>query len=115
MATAQQEFEDLLLNALKFNASDLHLSVGYKPTLRIDGVLTPLNEFAVLTPEHAAELIDFMLGDKKDAFLERKEIDFSYAFRDKARFRVNVFFEKGFVSAAMRQIPSKIKTLEELG
>lgn len=115
MATAQQEFEDLLLNALKFNASDLHLSVGYKPTLRIDGVLTPLNEFAVLTPEHAAELIDFILGDRKNAFLERKEIDFSYAFRDKARFRVNVFFEKGFVSAAMRQIPSKIKTLEELG
>ncbi len=114
MPTVQQEIEDLLLNALKLGASDLHLSVGYKPTLRIDGSLVPLNEFAVLTPEHAAELIDFILGDKKDAFLERKEIDFSYAFRDKARFRVNVFFEKGFASAAMRQIPSKIKTLEEL-
>ena len=114
MPTIQQELEDLFLNTLKLNASDLHLNVGYRPTVRVDGVLLPLGDFSVLTPEHAKDLAFLLLGDIKDAFLERKEIDFSYSFKDKARFRVNVFFEKGFVSAALRLIPSKIKTLEEL-
>src|SRR3989344_1955331 len=108
MATIQQELEELLLNALKFNASDLHLNTGYKPILRIDGALTSLEEFSILTEEHSADLVYLLLGEKKDAFLERKEIDFSYNFKDKARFRVNVFLEKGFTSAALRLIPSKI-------
>jgi twitching motility protein PilT len=114
MPTIQQELEDLFLNTLKLNASDLHLNVGYRPTVRVAGALLPLGDFSVLTPEHAKDLVFQLLGDIKDAFLERKEIDFSYSFKDKARFRVNVFFEKGFVSAALRLIPSKIKTLEEL-
>ncbi len=114
MPTAEQELEELLLNTLKLNASDLHLSVGYKPTVRIDGNLLPLEDFSVLTAEHAESLSFSLLGEKKSAFLEKKEIDFSYAFRDKARFRVNIFFEKGFISSALRLIPSKIKTLEEL-
>ncbi|KKS44823.1 MAG: Pili biogenesis protein ATPase [Candidatus Azambacteria bacterium GW2011_GWB1_42_17] len=114
MPTIQQELEDLLLNTLSINASDLHLSVGYKPTARVDGALLPLNEFAVLTPEHAKDLAYLLLGDHKDEFLLRKEMDFSYSFRDKARFRINVFFEKGFISTALRIIPSRINTLEEL-
>jgi len=114
MPTTQQEMEDILLNVLSLGASDLHLGVGYKPTVRIDGVLTPLNQFEILTAEHAEELISVILGGRKDAFLEKKEMDFSYAFKDKARFRVNVFFEKGFISAALRHILSKIRTIEEL-
>lgn len=114
MPNIQQELEDLMLNALKFNASDLHLSVGYKPILRIDGALTPLEEFSILTEEHSADFAFLILGERKDAFLENKEIDFSYNFKDKARFRVNVFFEKGFIGSALRLIPSKIKTIEEL-
>jgi len=114
MATVQQELEDLLLSALKLNASDLHLSVGYKPTVRVDGALFPLQDFSILTAEHAESLAFLILDQRKDDFLERKEVDFSYAFRDKARFRVNVFFEKGFVSVALRLIISKIRTLEEL-
>lgn len=114
MPTTQQELEDLLLSTLKFNASDLHLSVGYRPTIRIDGQLFPLEDFSILTVEHAEDLIFLLLGEKKSSFLEKKEIDFSYNFHDKARFRINIFFEKGFISAALRLIPSKIKTLEEL-
>lgn len=114
MPTIEQELEDLLLNTLRINASDLHLAVGYKPTVRIDGNLLPLQDFSVLTAEHARNLAFVLLGERKDAFLEKKETDFSYAFRDKARFRVNVFFEKGFISSALRLIPSKIRTLEEL-
>ncbi len=114
MPTAEQELEDLLLNTLKLNASDLHLSVGYKPTVRIDGNLLPLEDFSVLTAEHAENLAFSLLGEKKSIFLEKKETDFSYGFHDKARFRVNIFFEKGFISSALRLIPSKIRTLEEL-
>jgi len=114
MPTVEQELEDLLLNALKLNASDLHLSVGYKPAARIDGNLLPLEDFSVLTAEHAENLAFSLLGERKNIFLEKKETDFSYAFRDKARFRVNIFFEKGFISSALRLIPSKIRTLEEL-
>lgn len=114
MPTIQQELDDLLSNALKLNASDLHLNVGYKPNVRINGKLLPLSDFSVLTAEHAENLAFLLLGERKASFLERKEIDFSYAFRDKARFRTNIFFEKGFVSSALRLIPSKIKTIEEL-
>jgi len=115
MPTIQQELEDLLLNVLQLNASDLHLSAGYKPVVRVDGALLPLNEFSILTPEHAADLAFQLLGERKSEFIEKKELDFSYSFRDKARFRINVFFEKNFISAALRLIPSKIKTIEELG
>lgn len=104
----------MLLNTLKINASDLHLNVGYKPTVRIDGRLFPLEDFSVLTAEHAENLVFSLLGERKNNFLDKKEIDFSHNFRDKARFRVNVFFEKGFIGAALRLIPSKIRNLEEL-
>lgn len=114
MPTIQQELDDLLLNALRINASDLHLNVGHKPNVRIDGKLFPLQDFSILTAEHSQDLAFSLLEERKQRFLEKKEIDFSYAFRDKARFRVNVFFEKGFVSSALRLIPSKIKTIEEL-
>lgn len=114
MAAIQQELEDLLLATLQLNASDLHLSAGYKPTVRVDGALLPLEDFSVLTAQHSQDLAFSLLGERKDAFLERKEVDFSYGFRDKARFRINVFLEKGFVSSALRLIPSQIKTLEEL-
>lgn len=114
MPTIQQELEDLFLNTLKLGASDLHLYVGHKPVVRVDGALLELDEFSVLTLEHAQDLIYQILGERKESFIERKEIDFSYAFRDKARFRVNVFFEKGFISAALRLISSKVKTIEEL-
>lgn len=114
MPTTQQELDDLLLNTLKLNASDLHLNVGHKPNVRVDGKLFPLQEFSILTAEHAKDLAFLLLGERKNRFLEKKEIDFSYSFRDKARFRINVFFEKGFVSSALRLIPSKVKNIEEL-
>ena len=114
MPTIQQELEDLFLSTLRLNASDLHLSAGYKPTVRVDGALWPLDEFSVLTPELASDLAYQLLGERKETFLEKKELDFSYSFKDKARFRVNVFFEKRFISSALRLITSEIKTIEEL-
>ncbi len=111
----KQKLNDLLLTAARQNASDLHLAVGRHPTLRIDGVLIPLTKEPLLTPEMAENLVfSFLTSEQKEKFLQDKEIDFSYSFEDKARFRVNIFYQRGYMAAALRLIPAQIKTIEEL-
>lgn len=111
----KQKLNDLLLTTARQNASDLHLAVGRHPTLRIDGVLIPLTKEPLLTPEMAENLIfNLLTPEQKEKFLQEKEIDFSYSFEDKARFRVNIFYQRGYVAAALRLIPAQIKTIEEL-
>jgi twitching motility protein PilT len=113
--SAKRELENLLASTAQENASDLHLSVGRYPTLRIDGRLVSLTNKEILTPSKTKELIEAILTDKqREKFIENKEMDFSYEFEGKARFRVNVFYQRGYVSSAFRLIPSKIRTLEEL-
>lgn len=112
----KEKLKELLLVAAQQNASDLHLAVGKHPTLRIDGILLPLQREAILTPEIADGLITALLTpEQKEFYLKEKELDFSYHFEDKARFRVNVFFQHNFMAAALRLIPAKVKTIEELG
>jgi len=112
---SKQELDDLMVSTAQENASDLHLSVGRYPTLRINGRLVPLTNKEVLTPKKVEELVDALLTDEqKTKFVKDKEIDLSYEFGKKARFRVNIFYQRGFISAAFRLIPSKIRTLEEL-
>lgn len=111
-----QKLKDLLLTTARQSASDLHLAVGRHPTLRIDGVLIPLQKEPILTPEIAENLIFALLTpEQKEAFIKEKEIDFAYSLEDKARFRVNVFHQRGFAAAALRLITAQIKTIEELG
>ena len=96
-------------------ASDLHISVGRKPTIRIDGTLVEISDKKTLTPDNTRELsYSLLTEDQQKEFEREKEIDFSYTLKDKARFRVNVFYQRNYVSAALRLIPSKIKTIEEL-
>lgn len=115
MATVKQ-FEDLLSTVVKENASDLHITVGRHPTLRVDGALLPLLKEDVVTPEAAENFIFSLINEEqKNKFLREKELDFSYGFRDKARFRINIFHQRGFMGAALRLIPTKIKTFKELG
>ncbi|MDP3769825.1 MAG: PilT/PilU family type 4a pilus ATPase [Candidatus Sungbacteria bacterium] len=115
MPSMKQKSEDLLSLVIKENASDLHIAVGRHPTLRIDGILAPLIKEEVITSESARDFVFGMLSDEqKEVFLRDRELDFSYNFRDRARFRVNIFFQRGFMGAAMRLIPAKIRTLEEL-
>ena len=110
-----QLLNELLDVTAKQNASDLHINVGKHPTLRIDGALVPLEKYPILTPEVTQGLISAMLSPEKlKQFIAEKEIDLSYAFGDVARFRVNIYLQKTFWSAAMRLIPSQIRTLEEL-
>lgn len=110
------KLQELLLTCAEQNASDLHLSVGRHPTLRIDGALLPLSRESVLTPEDALGLVSELLKteERRERFLKEKELDFSYNLEEKARFRVNVYHERGFAAAAMRLIPTKILTIEEL-
>ncbi|KKU14574.1 type IV pili twitching motility protein PilT [Candidatus Wolfebacteria bacterium RIFCSPLOWO2_01_FULL_45_19] len=111
----EQKLKDLLLLAARQNASDLHLAVGRRPTLRIDGNLIPVQQEQILTPEATAGLSMTLLTPDQQAYLAKnKEVDFAYSFEDKARFRVNVYMQRGFFAAALRLIPSKIRTIEEL-
>lgn len=107
--------QDLLELSLKEQASDLHLSVGHPPVLRISGRLVPLVKRKPVTEESVKELIFSLMDEEQQQRLAKeKEVDFSYNFNDKARFRVNVFYQTGNISCALRLIPQEIKTLEEL-
>lgn len=111
----KKELEELLLIVAKEGASDLHISVGRNPTLRVAGELTPLIKKPILTPEDAQGLVFSMLDEQKGELLRKnKEMDFSYTYEDKLRFRVNTFMQRGFWGAAMRVIPAEIKSLKDL-
>lgn len=101
--------------AARQGASDLHIAVGRKPTLRLDGTLVPLQQEALITPEIAEGLIGALLTQKqKDELAVDREIDFSFSHGDNTRFRVNVFYQKGYIAAALRLIPGQIRSIEEL-
>jgi len=109
------KLKELLEISIKEQASDLHLSVFHPPILRINGKLVPLMKFKTLSREDTTGLAAALLTqDQFQRFSQDKDIDFSYNFENKSRFRVNVFFQTGDISIAMRLIPSKIKTIEEL-
>lgn len=117
MAVAsKREIEELILAAAQQGASDLHLAVGHPPILRIDGQLTPLTGKKPLGPEDTQRLSLSMLDEEQSArFSREKEIDFSFSYRNKIRLRVNIYMQKRYVGAALRLIPLKIRTIEELG
>ncbi|HUD03736.1 MAG TPA: type IV pilus twitching motility protein PilT [Patescibacteria group bacterium] len=115
-ASTQPRIEVLLEEVLKRKASDLHLQVGLAPMLRIDGALKPVSGADVLTEESIETLIFAILDDdQKQILLKDKEFDFSFAFGDLGRFRVNAFHERGNLAAALRLIPNEILSVEQLG
>ncbi len=115
MEHSEQKIKNLLRIVAQQNASDLHLVVGRYPTVRIDGKLIPLSQESFLTHDDTKDLADaIMSDDNKKELADKGQVDFSYNFDDKARFRVNVFYQKGNVSVTMRLITSKIRSLEEL-
>jgi len=112
----QPRIEDLLEQVLKKKASDLHLQVGLPPVLRIDGALAPMTNLEPLNEETVEALIFSILDeDQKQILLKDKEFDFSFAFGDLGRFRVNAFHERSNLAAALRLIPAEILTIEQLG
>lgn len=96
-------------------ASDLHLSVGVQPVIRVAGTLTPLLTELKLTPEDVHGFISVMLSPMLlKRFEEKQEIDFSYSYGEAARFRGNGFIERGNIGIALRLIPRVIRSLQEL-
>jgi len=106
---------DLLKATLELGGSDLHLSIGCPPQVRVDGELKRL-EYADLTPELTKALAYSVLTDaQKKKFEEQWELDLAFGLRGVGRFRCNVFNQKGAVGAVYRLIPERIRALEELG
>jgi len=110
-----QYLKKLLDIVVQQEASDLDISVGHVPNIRITGQLVPLSQEKIILAKDSEGLAFSMLSEiQKKKLLEEKEVDFSYQHEDKGRFRINIFYQRGTISLALRFIPSKIRTIEEL-
>lgn len=108
--------EILLEEIVRKNASDLHLQVDLPPMMRLDGALVPFAGYSNLNAEQVERLVFAILDEDQRRILTKdKEFDFSFAFGDLGRFRVNAFHERGNLAASLRLIPNNIKTVTELG
>ena len=106
---------DLLSIMIERGASDVHITTGTYPQIRLHGKLTPLNQFEVLMPQDTQRLAYSVLNEgQKQKFEEENELDLSFGIQGLARFRCNVYRQRGAVAAAIRVIPFKIRTFAEL-
>lgn len=113
-AQKQVTIDELLIKTIELGASDLHITTGISPVVRLNGELRALN-YPKLMPNDTRELIySIMTQEQRDVFERNWEYDFSYSIPGKGRFRVNVYFQRGSVAAAFRTIPAKIPTIDEL-
>ena len=116
MTNELHAIDDLLTVTVERNASDLHLTAGSPPVIRVTGRLERLADYEKLTPEQIRTLMYRILSTEQQKVLEtRRQIDFSHSIPGLARFRVNAYFQRDSVGAAFRLIPDEIKSLEQLG
>jgi twitching motility protein PilT len=114
--TREFDFAEVLKRMAEQRASDVHLSAGYPPALRIRGRITPMEEYGPLLPQATRDTVYSLLNDdQRKRFESHKQLDLAYAVPGVARFRVNCFFQRGSISAAFRRIPHQIPELSELG
>jgi twitching motility protein PilT len=114
----EEYLNSLLERCIEANASDLHLTVGRPPTLRIDGKLYPVNGAPVLTPEVTSRFKDIVSRQAKHLRVQIEDGgggDFAFNYKNIARFRVAIYKQKGYFGLALRLIPRKIMTFEEIG
>lgn len=96
-------------------ASDLHINVGLKPHIRVDGELIPVKEETEVNAEIATGIAEALFNEEqKEKFYAHKELDFSYSHEAGVRFRINTYFQKGHVSLAARLIKAKVESIDEL-
>jgi twitching motility protein PilT len=106
----------VLERTVTLGASDLHLTAGSLPAVRLHGHIELLSEFPVLTPDLVRELVYRITTTEQQKLLElNRQLDFAYGIRGLARFRVNAFYQRESLAAAFRTIPTDIRSLEELG
>lgn len=114
------DINQLLDLTIKNNASDLHLLVGIPPSLRIDGVLNSITNFPPVTAEAMQNMIFSLIKpEQKELLLANKELDFSFgfgggAYGNQGRFRVNIYYQRGYLSGAFRYLEPRIRALDEL-
>src|SRR5579862_6785886 len=108
--------DQLLTQMVQLNASDLHLTVGAPPVVRVRGHLQRFEDVASMSSDDTRDLLYRILSSDQQKRLETgRQLDFAHSIPGVARFRVNVYFQREALSAAFRLIPNEIKTLEELG
>src|SRR5687768_7949222 len=106
---------DAILKTLaERDASDLHLKSGKPPVMRIRGELVRVPEFSVTPEEHSAMLLAILNDERREKLENFKECDLSYSLEGVARFRVNMFWQRGDLGAVFRVIPHRIKTIDQL-
>jgi len=115
-AITPASIDDLLRRTKELDASDLHLTPGSEPVVRVRGHLEPLDDYEKLSPETVRDLVYRILSTEQQKTLETKRsVDLAYSLPGVGRFRVNVFFQRSSLGAALRMIPAEIKSLEQLG
>lgn len=115
MRNYKKEIEEFVLTVVNEGASDLHISAGRIPMIRVNGNLIALTDYAVLSADDAMGFAKLMISEKRyEEFLDIKESDFAYRYSDKIRFRGNAFFQKGVIGIALRAISNEVLTLEDL-
>jgi twitching motility protein PilT len=108
--------QELLGHVLELDASDLHVTVGARPTVRVHGDLKPLEQYEILEPDHVRRMVYAILTQRQRERLEQDlELDMSYSLPGRGRFRVNVYFQRDAIGAAFRFIPFVIRSVDELG
>jgi twitching motility protein PilT len=113
---AANSIDELLERMVEANASDLHVTTGTPPAIRVRGEMERLEGYSALTPEETQQLLYRILSSEQQKHFElNRQLDFSYSLPGLARFRVNVYFQRESIGAAFRLIPTELKTLEELG
>ncbi|WP_206518087.1 PilT/PilU family type 4a pilus ATPase [Rhodococcus sp. X156] len=115
-APVRAELDRLLTELVAMGGSDLHLTAGIAPCMRLNGALAPVPDYDRLTPVDTELLVrSFLTPVQWDKFANAQELDTSYSVRGVSRFRVNVYRQRGSVGAAFRAIPHEIKNLTDLG
>src|ERR1044071_5111157 len=107
------DFAAVLTKMVEMRASDVHLTPGFPPAIRVRGRITPLDDYPPLQPQDTREIVYAILNDsQRKSFENQQQLDFAHAIPGVARFRVNVFFQRGAISAAFRHIPTEIAGLD---
>ena len=114
--SAIHSIDDLLAHVVEKRASDLHVTVGSEPVIRLNGHLLRLEGFDRLRPEDTQRMLyRIMSTEQQKQFETKRQLDLSYSIPGLARFRVNIYFQRESIGAAFRMIPTELKSLEELG
>ena len=114
--TMDIDFADLLMEVVHRRASDLHLSAGARPSVRVRGRLSPLDEYPKLSASDTREIVYSILnGDQRQRLETNWQLDFAYSIPGHARFRVNAYYQRGAIGAAFRLIPFGLTSIDDLG